>query len=503
MSFDRLGRFAVRRRWWIVGGVGACSSSRRCRSRRRRPGALGGRLHPRRPRVGAGQAAAPGRARRRALGVRPRLHLGRAHGRDARVAGRGHRRDPRRGRARRTSRGSCRTSSRRARSAPTATPRTTSCSSTSRPTTRPTRSRASRRSSTRRPGSASRSPAGPAFYGDVQAVTERDLQRSEVISLPLAALALLLVFGSLVAAGVPLAVGGASVLVALAGIFLVASVDPDEHLRAQPRDAPRPRAGRRLLAADDQPLPRGAGPPRRAGPGRRGRPGHGRHRRSRGVLLGPDRAARPAGPRAVRVHDPALGRASPGRSSSVLAVAAAITLLPAILAILGTRVDRLDGPLESPRSRRADGAWARLARRVMRHPVAVLVPDAHAAARPGAAVPPRPVQRAGRLDPPAGCPVARGVRRPGARVRRGRVRAARASRSGRPATRRPPTTSPRLYAYSRRLAADPRVSPGRVSLVDVDPRADPRPVPAPLRLARPARPTGSSRPRWARRRRAT
>src|SRR3954466_5260547 len=67
---------------------------------------------------------------------------------------------------------------------------------------------------------------GPAFYGDVQSVSESDLRRSEVISLPLAALALIFVFGSLVAAGVPLAVGGAAVVVALAGIFLVASVMP-------------------------------------------------------------------------------------------------------------------------------------------------------------------------------------------------------------------------------------------------------------------------------------
>ncbi len=67
---------------------------------------------------------------------------------------------------------------------------------------------------------------GPAFYGDVQRVSEEDLQRSEVISLPLAALALLLVFGSVVAAGVPLVVGGAAVVVALAAIFLVASVTP-------------------------------------------------------------------------------------------------------------------------------------------------------------------------------------------------------------------------------------------------------------------------------------
>ena len=76
------------------------------------------------------------------------------------------------------------------------------------------------------PGLQVRIGGGPAFYGDVQEVTEDDLRRSELISLPLAALALLLVFGSFVAAGVPLAVGGASVLVALAGIFVVASVMP-------------------------------------------------------------------------------------------------------------------------------------------------------------------------------------------------------------------------------------------------------------------------------------
>ena len=67
---------------------------------------------------------------------------------------------------------------------------------------------------------------GPAFYGDVQTVSEADLRRSEIVSLPLAALALVFVFGSLVAAGVPLVVGGAAVIVALAGIFVVASLTP-------------------------------------------------------------------------------------------------------------------------------------------------------------------------------------------------------------------------------------------------------------------------------------
>ena len=59
---------------------------------------------------------------------------------------------------------------------------------------------------------------GPAFYGDIQTVSEDDLRRSELISLPLAAVALLLVFGSVVAAGVPVVVGGLAVLVALAAI---------------------------------------------------------------------------------------------------------------------------------------------------------------------------------------------------------------------------------------------------------------------------------------------
>src|SRR3954467_9449139 len=76
------------------------------------------------------------------------------------------------------------------------------------------------------PGLQVRIGGGPAFYGDVQAVTEQDLRRSELVSLPLAALTLLFVFGSVIAAGVPLAVGGAAVLVALAAIFVVASVLP-------------------------------------------------------------------------------------------------------------------------------------------------------------------------------------------------------------------------------------------------------------------------------------
>ena len=112
------------------------------------------------------------------------------------------------------------------RSRPTGTPHTTSSCSTCPPDDSPEALPILRERLHEAPGLTVELAGGPAFYGDVQAVSERDLQRSEIISLPLAALALLLVFGSVVAAGVPLVVGGTSVLVALAAIFLVASATP-------------------------------------------------------------------------------------------------------------------------------------------------------------------------------------------------------------------------------------------------------------------------------------
>src|SRR6185503_1974803 len=56
-----------------------------------------------------------------------------------------------------------------------------------------------------------------------------------------------------------------------------------------------------------------------------------------------------------------------------LAVISALTLLPAVLAIVGTRIDAFAVRRVVPRDD-PNGPWARLARRVMQHPVAVLVP---------------------------------------------------------------------------------------------------------------------------------
>ncbi len=308
---------------------------------------------------------------------------------------------------------------------------------------------------------------GPAFYGDVQAVSEADLRRSELISLPLAAIALLLVFGSVVAAAVPLIVGGTAVVVALAAIFFIAGLTPmsifvlnlatllglglgvDYSLLMTSRF-------REELAA------------------RRGQ--------QDAVVDAVGATARTAG-RAVffsglTVLLGLLGLVlfgfmilrSVGIAGAVvvaLAVVAAMTLLPAVLAIVGLHLERLRVRKVTPRPG-AEGAWSRLAWWVMRRPVAVLVPTLglllllgtpflHVRFNaPDARILPETAPSRAAFDrlaeefgPGPFAPIVLAVRTAG------------------PATS--PANLTALYEYSRRLAADPRID--RVdSLVDVDPR---------------------------------
>ena len=311
---------------------------------------------------------------------------------------------------------------------------------------------------------------GPAFYGDVQEVSERDLQRSEVISLPLAALALLLVFGSIVAAGVPLVVGGSSVLVALAAIFVVAQLTPmsifvlnlatllglglgvDYSLLLTSRF--REELAKRPIAGDE------------------------RSRLEESVRITVATAGRAVFFSGLTVLLGLLGLVlfefmilrSVGIAGAVVvgfAVLAALTLLPALLALFGQHLDRLAIRRVTTKPP-ADGPWARLARHVMRRPLAVLLPTlavlvllgspfAHVRFNsPDASILPADLpSRAAfdRLRVAFGegefAPIALAVRTDG------------------------PATSPdnlvALFEYSRRLGADPRIT--RVeSLVDVDPR---------------------------------
>jgi len=214
---------------------------------------------------------------------------------------------------------------------------------------------------------------GPAFYGDVQAVSERDLQRSEIISLPLAALALLLVFGSVVAAGVPLVVGGASVLVALAGIFLIAQVTPMSIFVLNLATLLGLGLGvdysLLMTSRFREELARRDGEPDAVGTA------------VRATVATAGRAVFFSG---LTVLLGLLGLIlfefmilrSVGIAGAIvvaLAVTAALTLLPAILTLLGPRLDRL-AVRKVTVAPHADGPWARLARRVMRRPWAVLIP---------------------------------------------------------------------------------------------------------------------------------
>ncbi|MFL5717365.1 MAG: MMPL family transporter [Chloroflexota bacterium] len=307
---------------------------------------------------------------------------------------------------------------------------------------------------------------GPAFYGDVQDVSESDLRRSELISLPLAGLALLLVFGSIVAAALPLAVGGAAVLVALAAIFVIASVTPMSIFVLNL--ATLLGLG---LGVDYSLLMTS------------------RFREELATRTGPDRVEE-----AVGATVATAGRAvffsgltvllgllglvlfefmilrSVGIAGAIvvaLAVASALTLLPALLAVAGTHLDRLRVRPITARPE-GDGRWERVARWVMRRPVAVLVPTlafllilgipflhVRFNAPDASILPPSVPSRAtfDRLVADFGegtfAPMSIAVRTNGSAISPGNIEL--------------------LYEYSRRLAADPRIV--RVDgIVDVDPR---------------------------------
>ena len=309
---------------------------------------------------------------------------------------------------------------------------------------------------------------GPAFYGDVQAVSESDLRRSEAISLPLAGLALLIVFGSVVAAALPLAIGGAAVATALGAIFLVANVLPmsifvlnlatllglglgvDYSLLMTSRFREELAArGWRADAVED------------AVGATVATAGRAVFFSGLTVLLGL---------LGLVLFEFMILR-SVGIAGAIvvgLGVLAALTLLPALLAIAGVRLDSLRiRRIQAAASE--DGPWARLARRVMAHPFQVLIPTLTVLLvlgtpflhvrfnAPDSTILPESVPSRQAFDrltaafgPGPFAPIVLAVRTAGDDA----------------------TTSANLaglYDYSRRLAGDPRVS--RVdSLVDVDPR---------------------------------
>lgn len=317
---------------------------------------------------------------------------------------------------------------------------------------------------------------GPVFYEDIQSVSENDLRRAEILAFPFAIIALLLVFRSVVAAALPALVGGCAVVVTLALIFGIGQITNlsifvlnittlfglglgvDYSLFIVSRFREELAHGRTIPDA---------------------------------VALTVATAGRAVAFSGLTVSIGLLGLTffhinmlrSVGMGGVLvvlLAVTAAITLLPAILAIIGTHVNAF--PVRIPNVWRRRGAvgtasatqeihrgfWYRLSNFVMRYPVRVFVPVLLLMlafglpflgvrfSAPDASILPSTVQSrqafdllAQRFNDRETTPILLAVQTPGDVLTANNIS--------------------NLYAYVRRIEADPRVQ--RVdSIVSADPR---------------------------------
>ncbi|HEX4897137.1 MAG TPA: MMPL family transporter, partial [Candidatus Limnocylindrales bacterium] len=231
-------------------------------------------------------------------------------------------------------------------------------------------------------------PATPAGYSvsmtgfgpiqkDSARLSEEDLRRAELISLPVLSLILVLVFASLVAAAMPLLVAGLAIPTSLAIINLVArqtdmsiyvlniatmlglALAVDYSLFITSRFREELARGRTV----EQAVTRAIG--------------------TAGKAITFSGAAVAIGLSGL-LWFRATALSSIGLSGAVVvlcSVVFSLTFLPAILGMIGPRVNALsvDGLLRALRIRRGErvergSRWARVARVVMRHPIAVLVP---------------------------------------------------------------------------------------------------------------------------------
>ncbi|MGK5674012.1 MMPL family transporter [Micromonospora sp. URMC 106] len=216
-----------------------------------------------------------------------------------------------------------------------------------------------------------------AFLHEANRQTTEDITRAEILSMPVLLVLLVLIFGGLVAASTPLLIGGLAVLGAFVAVRLVnlvtdvsifavnvitliglgMAVDYALFVVSRFREE--------LAAGHDTPAAI-----------RRTMATAGRTVLVSGLTIALAMASLLIFPQAF-LRSMGLG----GMAAVLVAMLAALTVLPALLAVLGRRIDALRVPLPWRRRTRAGrpaagetgGAWARIARSVMRRPVRYLV----------------------------------------------------------------------------------------------------------------------------------
>ncbi len=208
----------------------------------------------------------------------------------------------------------------------------------------------------------------PALNKTISEVSQKDLERAESVTLPITLLILFLVFGSLVAAFLPLTVAAFAIMSSLAGVFVFAQFTDmsifvvniitmlglalaiDYSLFIVNRYREELRAGRDREAAISRTLATAG----------------------KAVVVSGVTVA--IGLSSLMLFPfPALRSMGMGGALLVLlSLAFAMTALPAILSLLGTRVNRL--ALRRTVNPNAGKGWERFARGVMRRPVIVVVP---------------------------------------------------------------------------------------------------------------------------------
>lgn len=210
----------------------------------------------------------------------------------------------------------------------------------------------------------------PAFYRDIETASQRDLRRAEIVVFPIALVVLLFVFGSVIAAGIPLVIGAAGVAMVLVSLVAVTrvtdlsifvlnlatmlglglAVDYSLFVTSRFREELVRQEGRVPDAVE-------------------------RTMATAGKAVFFSGATVLIGLMGLSLFEFMFLR-SVGIAGVIVvgwSTLAALTLLPAILAIIGPRIDRF--AVRQPRNESFNtGFWARLARAVMARPVAVLIP---------------------------------------------------------------------------------------------------------------------------------